>query len=145
MIGWYYLHTNGELIYKHELGGTAADIRESPFAVMLWPCDPTDRASAWRILVEALALGANRERVDELAQKWGCSDDDAQMYAQHIGATLAMDGNQWCATGRGFVNLQESPAGFGDTSLDALAMLCRVLGYRPQKMWGHTFEQLVSA
>jgi hypothetical protein len=24
------------------------------------------------------------------------------------------DGNAWCATGPGFTNLQESPAGFGD-------------------------------
>jgi hypothetical protein len=30
--GWYYLHTNGDLIYKRELGETAADIRESSFA-----------------------------------------------------------------------------------------------------------------
>ena len=33
--GWYYLHTNGDLIYKRELGGTAADIRESDFAKQL--------------------------------------------------------------------------------------------------------------
>ena len=24
--GWYYMHKNGEMIYKRELGGTAADI-----------------------------------------------------------------------------------------------------------------------
>ena len=64
--GWYYLHTNGELIYKRDLDGTAADIRESDFARALWPMDPTDRESAWTILVEALALGANEERIAEL-------------------------------------------------------------------------------
>jgi hypothetical protein len=47
--GWYYLHTNGSLIYKRELGGTAADIRESDFARAMWPLDPADRAGAWRI------------------------------------------------------------------------------------------------
>lgn len=36
---------------------------------------------------------------------------------------LKMDGNQWCATGPGFTNLQESPAGFGDTPEKAIADL----------------------
>ena len=33
------------------------------------------------------------------------------------------DGNQWCAVGPGFKNLQESPAGFGDTPNAALYAL----------------------
>jgi hypothetical protein len=28
---------------------------------------------------------------------------------------ICLDGNAWCATRDGFINLQESPAGFGDT------------------------------
>jgi hypothetical protein len=44
IIGWYYLHENGSLIYKREIGGTAADIRESDLARGLWPLDPQDRA-----------------------------------------------------------------------------------------------------
>lgn len=44
--GWYYLHTNGQLIYKQELGETAADIRESSFAVMLWSFEE-DCQSRW--------------------------------------------------------------------------------------------------
>ena len=123
MDGWYYLHTNGDLIYKRDLPGTAADIRESPFAVMLWPISLKERVDAWRLLVEASAAGANKERVKELAEKWGCNDGDAQHYAAHIDAELFMDGNQWCATGGDFVNLQESPVGFGDTALEALAAL----------------------
>jgi len=35
--GYYYLHMNGDLIYKRETGDTAADIRESDFAVAMWP------------------------------------------------------------------------------------------------------------
>ena len=63
--GWYYMHKNGDLIYKRDMGGTAADIRESDFAKMLWPFDPTDRAGAWRILVESMACGVNKDRVIE--------------------------------------------------------------------------------
>lgn len=144
ILGWYYLHANGDLIYKHNDGGTAADIRESSFVVMLWPLNPEDRAGAWHIVVEALACGAKPERVKELADKWNCDDTDAQIYAKHIGAKLEMDGNQWCATGKNFVNLQESPAGFGDTALEALADLCKNLGFKPAKMRGMAFEKLVS-
>lgn len=141
--GWYYLHTNGTLIYKRELGETAADIRESPFARAMWPCDPTDRETAWRILVESLALGADEKVVAALAEKWGCDDKDAKIYAERIGATLRMDGNMWCATRSDFINLKESPAGFGETALKALSELCKKLGYKASKMWGATFADLL--
>ena len=142
ILGWYYLHTNGSLIYKPS-PDAAADIRESPFAVALWPCDPTDRAGAWQILVEAKAAGANAERVTELATKWGGTDEDAQIYAGLVGAVLTRDGNQWCAKRKDFINLQESASGFGDTALDALAALCKDLGYKPAKIWGNSFPKLL--
>jgi hypothetical protein len=142
--GWYYLHTNNELIYKRDLDGAAADIRESDFAVGLWPMDPSDRAGAWRICVESLAAGARPERVKELASKWGCDDADALTYAKHVGVTLDNGGSPtWCAMRKDFVNLRESKAGFGPTCLEALADLAKALGYRPSKMWGATFEDLL--
>ena len=36
---------------------------------------------------------------------------------------LFQDGNMWCATYATFVNLQESPAGFGSTWEDAVTQL----------------------
>jgi hypothetical protein len=141
--GFYYLNVNDKLIYKRDFPGMAADIRESDLAIMLWPIDLEDRENAWQILVEALACGANLERVMELAVKWHCSDEDALIYALRVGARLFKDGDQWCATREDFVDLQESPAGFGSTALEALAGLCRSLGYKPQKMWGATFASLL--
>ena len=141
--GYYYLHTNGDLIYKRETGGTAADIRESDFAVAMWPFDPKDREMAWNIVVEGLAAGASKERVKELAVKWNCSNEDAVNYADHINAQLSMDGDQYCATRFDFVNLQESPAGFGDSAIEALAALAKELGYKPSKMWGAGFSDLL--
>lgn len=143
IIGWYYQHQNGDLIYKREMGDTAADLRETPFAVMLWPLDPKDRAGAWRIVVEALACGAKPERVKELSEKWQCDDEDAKIYAEHIGVKLAMDGDQWCATRSDFIDLQASPAGFGKSALEAFAELCKALNFKPAKMWGSTFADLV--
>lgn len=143
-VGWYYLHTNGELIYKRELGGTAADIRESPFARAMWPCDPEDREGAWRILVEALALGCSLARIRELADKWGCTDEDARVYAERVGCNLFPDGNAWCATRTDFEDLQSSPAGFGDTCLEAMAELCKELGFKGGKTWNAAFADLLS-
>jgi len=142
--GWYYLHENGSMIYKRELGGTIADLRESDFVIMCWPINTQDRASAWRILVEAGAIErTDKARLKELADKWGCDDEDAENYAQYIGIKVYKDGGSWCATRSDFINLQESTAGFGDTAREAMSDLCKNLGYKPQKMWGTLFEKLV--
>ena len=133
--GWYYLHTNGDLIYKRDFPGVASDIRESSFAKSMWPIDTTDRAGAWRILVEALSLGANKGRIEELAKLWGCTDEDATHYAEYLSVELDVDGNYLCAKQPGFVNLQESIAGFGNTYLEALADLCKNIGFTGGKMW----------
>lgn len=140
--GWYYLHTNGDLIYKREFPGIEADIRESSFARALWPIDTSDRESAWRVLVEALAAGANVHRIDELAEKWFCDDDDAINYIERLGLKLNRDGHAWCVTKSDFECLTTDPAGFGDTILEAMADLCKQLGYAPSKMWGATFKDL---
>lgn len=141
--GWYYLHTNGELIYKPD-PEAAADIRESDFARGLWPIDPADRAGAWTLLVEASAAGANPARIVALASKWGCDDDDAAIYAKRVRCVLKRDGAAWCAHRLDFVDLQASPAGFGDTALAAMAHLCNALGYRPSTMWPDTFQRLLN-
>jgi hypothetical protein len=140
--GWYYLHENGSLIYKSG-ADACADIRDSDLARGLWPLDPTDRAGAWRIVIEAGAAGVKPERIAELADKWRCEDRDAGHYAEYVGAHLFTDGADWCATKNDFENLQESPAGFGKTAREALTALAVALGYRPSKMWGATFHDLL--
>ena len=142
--GWYYLHINGKMIYKGSAYTDVADLRESDMVKMFWPFTASDRCGAWSLLVEALASGADPDRVKELAEKWGCNDKDAEMYCSVIGVDIELDGGSWCAHRQDFINLQESNAGFGETILDALAHLCKDLGYKPQKMWGTTFEKLVS-
>jgi len=46
------------------------------------------------------------------------------------------DGDKWCAVHGDFVNLQESPAGFGDTFEDALSDLMSVNKECPHEMAG---------
>lgn len=142
VIGFYYLHQNGELIYKRDLGGTAADLRDSYFCKMFWPVDVEDRSSAWRLLVEATALGANPTRISELAEKWGCDDEDGQFYAGQFGVSLEYnpDADRWRASVP-----HVGKAGAGDNVLAALACLAVEVGYKPVKKWGPTFAGLVTA
>ena len=141
--GWYYPHHNGDLIYKPSPDATV-DIRDSDLAVCSWPVDVRSRKLAWEMLVEAVALGANESRISELAKKWNCDDEDADMFASVIGVDLESDGNQWCAHRTDFVNLQESPAGFGESKLLAMADLARNLGIRGGHMWRSSFSDLVN-
>ncbi|WDS36201.1 hypothetical protein [Pseudoxanthomonas sp.] len=142
--GWYYLHENGDLIYKPN-PDSACDIRDSDFARCMWPMDPGNREGAWNILVEALALGAHRDRVEALANKWGCDDADAERYADRIGVVLELDGNAWCAHWVNFTNMQEHPVGFGATKLEAMAELAKALGLPAGKMWRTTLKDLISS
>lgn len=143
MIGWYYLHENGSLIYRQG-EDAVVDIRDSDFSRAMWRLDPTNRADAWRIIVEAGAAGADPARIAEFAALWKCTDEDAGHYAKYEGARLYMDGNAWCATKNDFEDLQASPAGFGETAREALTELAKALGCRVQKMWGASFRELLT-
>ena len=140
--GWYYLHETGKLIYKN-YPDAIVDIRDSDFALSAWGLCLEDRSTAWDLLVEAMSLGVNNERIIELATTWNCNDEDAEKYAQHIGIVLGVDGDQKTAHKSDFINLQESPCGFGNTYLEAMSNLCKELGYKGGKMWNSTFKSLV--
>lgn len=146
--GYYYLHQNGDLIYKRALDGTAADLRESDLVRAFWPVDPSDRLGAWTILVEAWVAGASGARIQELASKWGCTNDDAMVYAERVGICVQIDDpsrpDDWFAVLPSFVNIQESPSGWGPTALEAIAELAKEIGYTPQKTWGESFAQIVA-
>lgn len=143
-IHYYYLHTNGDLIHKNDYEGISADFRESPFVRAFWMIDIHNREDAWGLVVEAAALEANKDRVKELAEKWMCTDQDALIYANRIKVKIFKDGDKWCATRLDFVNIQESPIGFGDTIIEAMANLAKALGYRATKLWGNTFKDLTT-
>jgi hypothetical protein len=145
IIGYYYLHQNGELIYKHNLDGTITDLRDSDLVRMFWPLDTRNREHAWTILVEAGALGAKPQRIQELSETWYCDNNDAKIYADRIGVFLAIintEPEKWCASvpigGNG------TTEGYGDSALLALIDLCKNLGFKTSKMWGASFRDLVS-
>ncbi len=68
--GFYYLHTEGNLIYKPAIVAEDPDYFDSPFVKKVWRLDVNDRLCAWRIVLEALSMGCNVGRARELAGKW---------------------------------------------------------------------------
>ena len=72
---YYYLHTNGSLIFKPH--GDPIDFDDSDLVKAYWHCNIQDRSSAWKILLEALALGAKESEVTRLANKWKCDYNDS--------------------------------------------------------------------
>jgi len=68
---FYYLHTNGSLIYKPH--ADVADLEESDFVVTYWAWN-NDRETLWNILIEGLGLSTDPEittsQVAEIAPLW---------------------------------------------------------------------------
>jgi hypothetical protein len=79
---WYYLHTNGNLIHKK----TEPEL-ESDFVKRVWRLDRSNRAHAWRILLEAAAMGALVQRLKELSTRWEVQPDDFINYIKHTGSS----------------------------------------------------------
>lgn len=138
--GYYALDTKKKLSY-HPGNDSIIAIREDGDFIASWAWDGS-RSSAWEVLIEAKSLGADKERIDELAAKWKCDNQDAFNYALFLDVKLGMDGNAYTATRNDFTNLQESPCGFGDSYLDAMAQLATQLGYNGGKMWNNHLKDL---
>ncbi|MFH1721201.1 MAG: hypothetical protein ABH950_01205 [Candidatus Altiarchaeota archaeon] len=126
MIHYYYLHTNGDLIHKNAIVVDAdPNYFDSDFVKKVWKLDDTDRGTAWVLCIEALALGARRERILELKEKWKLTDENADIFVKKAGLKLFKDGEHFCAAFGDFVDVHESQCGFGATALEALAELAK--------------------
>ena len=114
--GAYYLHVNGDLIHKRWLPGLIDDLTESDLVRAYWLIDGHDGRTAWRILIEAAALGADKTRINALASKWDCNNADARTYAQLKGIDLVEHAGQYVA-------VFDALTGRGNTALEALISL----------------------
>ena len=84
--GFYYLHTNGSLIFKPaSVVEHDSHYFDSPFVEKVWWLDVKDRLCAWRIVLEALSMGCSIPRAKELAEKWGLTLDDSIEMLKHAG------------------------------------------------------------
>lgn len=96
LVGYYYLHENGSLIWKPDMPGILQDFRESDLVIRWWPFYKGDVIQAQAILKHAWRDGANTERIVELAKLWHikhchtcclpgdlCSCDDISCDCEH--------------------------------------------------------------
>ena len=75
--GFYYLHTDGNLIFKPSIVVDDPSYFDSPFVKKVWRLDLKDRLCGWRIVLEALSMGCNIKRARELAGKWRLTFEDS--------------------------------------------------------------------
>lgn len=78
MGGFYYLHTDGNLIFKSQsVMDYDPHYFDSPFVKKVWRIDLRDRFTAWQVVLEALDMGCSIPRAKELSEKWGLTIDDS--------------------------------------------------------------------
>lgn len=53
------------------------DYFDSPFVKKVWLIDTSNRETAWTVVLEALALGADIKRIKELCNKWKLNFKDS--------------------------------------------------------------------
>jgi hypothetical protein len=76
--GFYYLHTNGDLIFKPaSVVEHDSEYFSSPFVKKVWMIETKERKDAWKLILESLANGARLDRVKELATKWNMTFEDS--------------------------------------------------------------------
>lgn len=99
-MGYYYLHTNGELIYKPygREYNPIQDFEESPFVVAYWLINTNNRADAYNMLIRANMLEANHERIDELLTKWNMTNEDTKNYCKAFGIRWGQKGELFTAS-----------------------------------------------
>ena len=117
--GWYDLWLDRHLVFRPVGGGPPPED-----SVISWPMDPTDRATAYTLAIEAAALDAFAEEVAVFANHCGMDDADALEYVRRelpISCAHGEDG-QWLAMAQG-------KGGTGQTVLLALQRLAVDLGY----------------
>ncbi len=119
---FYYLHTNGELIWKKFRPES-----DSPFVRKIWTLRPDERESCYIILVEAACMGANMTRILELAKHWGCDGADGLTFCERMGFICQP---KECEAGNGFElwhkeDAPERTHGWGSSPLLALISYTR--------------------
>lgn len=125
-IHYYYLHTNGSLLHKNAfVVESDPQYFDSPFVKKVWKIDITNRMDVWILVIEAGALGANKERIQELANLWKLTNADAPEFAKRAGLIIKRDGDEWMAAFKDFINIQESQCGFGPMALEAFIALAK--------------------
>ena len=83
--GYYYLHTNGSLVYKPAIVVENDECYfDSDFVKYHWSFDKDNRADAWKIILQALYFDASIPEIKELIKKWNITPDDFKFYLGYL-------------------------------------------------------------
>lgn len=66
---------------------------DSPFVKKVWKIDTTNRADAWRLVLEAAEWGADEKELKRLYKEWTLNKVDALGLAKHTGVRVEQDEN----------------------------------------------------
>lgn len=85
MIGYYYLHADGDLIFRSQRPDD-----DSSFVRAVWTINTANREDAWTVILEALSGGASLSRVGELVRRWRCDLPDFLELLRRITPTATL-------------------------------------------------------
>lgn len=86
---YYYLHENGDIIGKNPVVVESdSEYFDSPFVKRVWLV--SDRPSLYTMVLEALDLGAQKIRVQEMAHNQGMTFEDTIEMLQRVKPSPAM-------------------------------------------------------
>lgn len=137
--GFFYLHTEGALIFKSSMSHSERDLIESPFVRCYWPFNPGKRADCWHVIIEATVAGVNPDRIRVLAELWRCDEIDVDNFAEYLGMKIVDELGYWKVTApKTFLKR----SGEGGSKILAMVALCRNLGWKCSKD-RVSFEDLV--
>jgi len=139
---FYYLHENGDLIYKNPQFINEEDFIESPFVKTYWFLDTTRRETVWEFLIEAYGY-ASKNRIYDLCSKWGIDDKDAIYYIKYLNNIS----NKKFRYEFGESNMLEFDNIIlkGNSYLHMLNSICHSIKYKIEKPRINTFHNLLKA
>lgn len=116
---FYYLDPNGRLVFKSK-DYDRNFLDEAVHVIAYWILDLNDRAAAYRMLLQALTLGADKEEIYEHAAEFNMNNQDVERYLVRYKMMSERAGNVWQVK----MIDQLHPIGTGNTKFQALADWC---------------------
>jgi hypothetical protein len=101
-----------------EMGFDSMTVRPSSKGARFFTAVPSETGVQKERRKERLRMEQEGAKIVSLEKE--IEERQIQLYKIVGDVLLSMDGDQWCATEKDFVSLQESPAGFGDTMAKAV-------------------------
>ncbi len=92
---YYYLHRNGELVYKNSVAFSDQDFEESSFVQFYWVVNLDRRSDLYNVLLTAKQMGAKESSIQIMIDKNGVTDEDCKIFCNSIGIQFSNENGIW--------------------------------------------------